>query len=66
MACLVMRGGIMQIGTLIKFKDTTEFGIVVSRIPNEFHRWEVIGLTNHIGFRYEITFPNKHVEVLCK
>jgi len=56
----------MQIGTLIKFKNTTEFGIVTQRVPNEFHRWEVIGLTNHIGFRYEITFPNEHVEVLCK
>ena len=54
----------MKIGTLIKFKNTTEFGIVTARVPNEFNRWEVIGLTNHIGFRYELTFPNKHVEIL--
>ena len=56
----------MQIGTLIKFKNTTEFGIVTARVSNEFNRWEVIGLVNHVGFRYEITFPNKNVEVLCK
>jgi hypothetical protein len=54
----------MKIGTLIKFKDTTEIGIVTSRVPNEFNRWEVIGLINHVGFRYELTFPNKHVEIL--
>ena len=54
----------MQIGTLVKFKNTTEYGIVTGRVPNEFNRWEVIGLFNHIGFRYEIVFPNKYVEVL--
>ena len=54
----------MQIGTLIKFKNTTEIGIVTQRVPNEFHSWEVIGLINNVGFRYEITFPNKHVEIL--
>ena len=56
----------MQIGTLIKFKDTTEIGIVTARVVNQSNRWEVIGLINHIGFKYKITFPNKHVEVLCK
>ena len=56
----------MQIGTLVKFKDTTEYGIVTARVVNEFHRWEVIGLTNHVGYTYKITFPNKNVEVLCK
>jgi len=54
----------MQIGTLIKFKDTTEYGIVTARVPNDLNRWEVIGLINHIGFRYEVTFPNRHVEIL--
>ncbi len=52
----------MQIGTLIRFKDTTEFGIVTKKVS--LLRWEVIGLTNHVGFRYEITFPNKYVEIL--
>jgi len=56
----------MQIGTLIKFKDTTEIGIVTARVPNQMNGWEVIGLTNHVGFRYQVFFPNKHVEVLCK
>ena len=56
----------MKIGTVIKFKDTNDLGIVTSRVPNEFNRWEVIGMINHVGFRYELTFHNKHVEVLCK
>ncbi len=58
----------MQIGSLIKFKDTTEIGIVTNKANagQGKERWEVIGLTNHIGFRYEVSFPNKHVEVLCK
>ena len=56
----------MQIGTLIKFKNTTEYGIVTAQVLSFGEiRWEVIGLTNHIGFRYELTFPNKHVEVIC-
>ena len=54
----------MQIGSLIKFKDTTEFGIVTKKLSPL--RWEVIGLINHIGFRYEVHFPYKHMEVLCK
>ena len=55
----------MQIGTLIKFKDTTEFGIVIARVGNVYqNRWEVIGLTNHVGFKYKVSFPNKHVEIL--
>ena len=58
----------MKIGSLIKFKDTTEIGIVTNKAKswNGKARWEVIGLTNHIGFKYEVSFPNKHVEVLCK
>ena len=56
----------MKIGDLIKFKDTTELGIVTAKVLSFGEiRWEVIGLTNHIGFRYELTFPNKHVEVIC-
>ena len=55
----------MQIGTLIKFKNTTEIGIVTAKVLSFGEtRWEVIGLINHIGFRYELTFPNKHVEIL--
>ena len=58
----------MQIGTLIKFKETTEIGIVTNKTQTcqGKERWEVTGLINHIGFRYEVSFPNKHVEVLCK
>ena len=55
----------MQIGDLIKFKDTTELGIVTAKVLSFGEtRWEVIGLVNHVGFRYELTFPNKHVEIL--
>jgi hypothetical protein len=58
----------MQIGTLIKFCGTTEIGIVTNKAKprKDKERWEVVGLINHIGFRYEVSFPNKHVEVLCK
>ena len=56
----------MQLGDLIKFKDTTEIGIVTNKAKswNGKERWEVIGLINHVGFRYEVTFPNRHVEIL--
>jgi len=56
----------MQIGTLVKIKTTNEIGIVTARVSNEFNRWEIIGLLKHAGDRYEMSFPNRHVEVLCK
>jgi len=54
----------MQIGSLIKFKDTTEFGIVVEKAHN--HKWVIIGLTNHVGFKYEVSSDNCYLEVICK
>jgi hypothetical protein len=54
----------MQVGSLIKFKDTTEFGIVIEKIRNQ--RWVIIGLTNHVGFRYETSSTNRNLEILCK
>ncbi len=58
----------MQIGTLIKMKNTTEIGIVIEKAKtghrNARESWIVLGLTKNIGFRYELSFPNKHVEIL--
>ena len=56
----------MQIGTLVKFILYDEYGIVTQRVPNEFNRWVVIGLTGWVGVRYEVVFPNKNMEVICK
>jgi hypothetical protein len=56
----------MQIGTLVKISTTDEIGIVVERVSNEFNRWKIIGLTKAVGNIYELSFPNKYVEVLCK
>ena len=58
----------MQIGTLIKIAIPSgdEIGIVIQRVPNEFSRWEVIGLSRHVGFKYVLSFPNKYAEVICK
>ena len=56
----------MQIGSLVRIATTNEIGIVTERVSNEFNRWVIIGLLNHVGDRYEMSFPNKYVEVVCK
>ena len=56
----------MQIGTLVKITTTDEIGIVTARVSNEFNRWKIIGLTKAVGNKYELSLPNKYVEVLCK
>ena len=59
----------MQVGTLVRIKTTDEIGIVTERLETHHHkfsRWKIIGLTKAIGNRYELSFPNKYVEVLCK
>jgi hypothetical protein len=55
-----------MIGALVRIKTTDEIGIVVERVSNEFNRWKIIGLTKAVGNRYELSFPNRYVEVLCK
>ena len=55
-----------MIGTLVRIKTTDEIGIVIERVPNDLKRWVVVGLAKAKGFRYELSFPNKYVEVLCK
>ena len=56
----------MQVGTLVRIKTTDEIGIVTEQVSNEFNRWVIIGLTKAVGNKYELSFPNKYVEVLCK
>ena len=56
----------MQIGSLVRITTTDEIGIVTERVSNEFNRWVIIGLLKHVGDRYEMSFPNKYVEVICK
>ena len=56
----------MQIGSLVRITTTDEIGIVVEQIPNEFNRWRIIGLSKAVGNKYELSLPNKYVEVLCK
>ena len=55
-----------MIGALVRIKTTDEIGIVVERVSNEFNRWKIVGLTKAVGNMYELSFPNKYVEVLCE
>ena len=56
----------MQIGSLVRITTTDEIGIVTERVSNEFNRWVIIGLTKAVGNKYELSLPNKYVEIICK
>jgi len=56
----------MQIGTLVRITTTDEIGIVTEQVSNEFNRWRIVGLSKAVGNKYELSFPNRYVEVLCK
>ena len=58
----------MQVGSLIRIKNTNVIAVVIAKAPDCFYadrdRWTVVGLTNNK--RYEMGVDNPHLEVLCK
>ena len=55
----------MQVGSLIRFRNTGVLGIVIKRTKDlDMERWRVLGIKNLRW--YNVNTDNQYIEVICK